>query len=284
MARDRRPESTVSVDEIADELYSLPPSDFTARRDEFVRTAKAAGDSDAAKAVRALRKPSTAAWLVNQLVRTHRDDVAALLGLGGALRQAQSRLEGSQLRELSRQRRQAVNALVHQARQLAVEFDRPVGDDVGREVERTLEAALASTDSADQVETGRLTTALSPSGGFDSARPHLQVVPEVKPKKQDQAGRRSAAAKAQLAAATASAKEAEAELEQRSAEHEQLRAGVEDLTGRVAELSHELEELEEKLAAAKRQEQTARKAVTTAERAAHRAQLAVEAARAEVDQ
>src|SRR3954468_19619727 len=51
----------VSIDEVADRLYALEPEEFTAARDE---TAKKL-DGDERKQVKALRKPSVAAYVVN---------------------------------------------------------------------------------------------------------------------------------------------------------------------------------------------------------------------------
>jgi hypothetical protein len=286
-------------DATADELYALPPEQFIERRDAAARDAKA-HDSEIAKAIRALKKPSTAAWLLNQLVRANRDEVTSLLDLGAALRQAQSRLEGAQLRDLSKQRRQAVNALVREARQLAARLGKPASESVAREVEQSLEAALASAEAAQAVESGRLTTALAPDAGFDSAGPHLHVVREEK----EQGGRRAAAKSAaaesggatSAAAKRAAAKEARAaaealaraekaatqaadNLRAATARYEEAVAEVGNLTEEIADLTSRLQDLEQQLTDAKRSEREKRAAVTAAERAARRADLAVETAR-----
>jgi hypothetical protein len=49
------------VDQTADELYGLPPGEFTSARDARVKELRADGDRDAATAVKALRKPTVAA-------------------------------------------------------------------------------------------------------------------------------------------------------------------------------------------------------------------------------
>jgi hypothetical protein len=284
MAADRN----ANFDATADELYALPPDEFVERRDTAARDAKA-DEPGTAKAIRALKKPSTAAWLLNQLVRANRDDVAALLDLGAALRQAQSRLEGAQLRELSKQRRQAVNALVSEARQLAVRLGKPTSEPVAREVEQSLEAALSSTEAAQAVKSGRLTTTLTPDSGFDTAGPHLHVVREEK----HQAGRRAAAkgaaarqvstqaraAAAGLKRAEKAAAEAAEEVTAATTQRDETVAQVGDLTAQIAVLTNQLQELEQQLVEAKRSERSARTALTAAERAAHRADLAVETAR-----
>ncbi|MCY7366514.1 MAG: hypothetical protein LH469_14570, partial [Frankiaceae bacterium] len=94
----------------AADLYRLPPEDFTAARDAAAKAAKAGGDADVAKALRALRRPSVPAWLVNGLVAQEPELLEQLLDLGPALAHAQAAGEGDALRELGAQRRALVGA------------------------------------------------------------------------------------------------------------------------------------------------------------------------------
>jgi hypothetical protein len=71
-----------------DALFELPPEDFVAARD---RLAKELDDRDAAKEVKALRRPTVPAWAVNQTVRRHRDVLRELLDAGREVRSAQRR-------------------------------------------------------------------------------------------------------------------------------------------------------------------------------------------------
>ena len=71
----------------ADELYGLLPEDFVVARDERVRTLRRNGSRARALAVKDLRRPSAAAWLVNALVRHRRAEVEQLLALGEAMRE-----------------------------------------------------------------------------------------------------------------------------------------------------------------------------------------------------
>ena len=107
-----------SLDAIAQELYGLPISEFTAARDREAAAARQAGDRALAGESKKLRRPTSGAWLTNQLVRQRGDDVAALLDLGAALRDAQARLATGDLRRLSQQGQQVVSALGREARQL----------------------------------------------------------------------------------------------------------------------------------------------------------------------
>jgi hypothetical protein len=146
----------MGIEEVADELYALPPEAFTA-----ARAAAAKADKTAAKDINALRKPTVGAWLVNTLARSEPDLLDELLALGRALAKAQAAGKGAQLRELGDQRRQLVTAVSDKAFEAA---DREPTAALRSEVESTLEAALADPATADAVRTGRLTRALSYAG------------------------------------------------------------------------------------------------------------------------
>ncbi|MCW2667516.1 MAG: hypothetical protein JWN57_2478, partial [Frankiales bacterium] len=64
-----------------EDLYALPPEEFTAARDAAARQARADGDRAGAAALKALRKPTAPAHLVNLLVRAEPDLVDQLLEL-----------------------------------------------------------------------------------------------------------------------------------------------------------------------------------------------------------
>ena len=77
--------------DLIDRLYSLPPEQFVAARDEAVADARLAGDRLMATEIAALRRPTVAAWLVNVLVRQRPELVDELFELGESLRAAQDR-------------------------------------------------------------------------------------------------------------------------------------------------------------------------------------------------
>jgi hypothetical protein len=134
------------------DLYALPPEEFTAARD-------AAAKED--KSLKALRKPSVSAWVVNTLVRREPALLDQLVELGASLREATSARQGDQLRELTEQRHQLVQAVTAQA----VGFvERDITPQVRTEVAQTLEAAMADPSSAQAVQSGQLVRALSYAG------------------------------------------------------------------------------------------------------------------------
>jgi hypothetical protein len=154
----------LNLAQVADELYTLAPAAFRTARDERAGEARAAGDADLADAIKKLRRPTVSAWLVNLLVRDAPGQVGELLELGESLREAQHALAGDRLRDLSAQRRQMVRALAQEAKRLAAQAGQSLSTQAEREVQETLEAALADPDIADAVRSGRLTRALSYAG------------------------------------------------------------------------------------------------------------------------
>jgi hypothetical protein len=146
----------VSVEDVADELYALPPEDFTA-----ARAAAAKADKAAAKDINTLRKPTVGAWLVNTLAREDAEILDQLLALGPELAEAQRTGKGEKLRLLSAQRREVIGLVTDRAFEVA---DREPTAALRAEVASTLEAALADPATADAVRTGRLTRALSYAG------------------------------------------------------------------------------------------------------------------------
>ena len=99
----------------AAELYAADLDEFTARRAELASAARAAGDQDAARQIAGLRKPTRAAWLVNQLVRADPGVPGRLAELGTELRAAAAALDGARIRELSQARRRLVDDLVRES-------------------------------------------------------------------------------------------------------------------------------------------------------------------------
>ncbi|HEY2724890.1 MAG TPA: hypothetical protein VGI84_09405 [Pseudonocardiaceae bacterium] len=149
---------------MAAELYSVPPAQFVAARDEAVRHARDNGDRQLAARIGRLRRPTQSAWAVNLLVRAAAPQIEALLDLGDQLRSAQQRLHGEQLRRLNQQRRDAIGALAQRAGRLAADAGHPLSGPAVVEVEQTLAAALADQECARVVREGRLTRSLQHVG------------------------------------------------------------------------------------------------------------------------
>ncbi|MER7110006.1 hypothetical protein [Streptomyces sp. NPDC000229] len=159
----------MDLESVTDELYGLRPDRFTAARNTRAAEARTAGDRALADAVRALRRPTLAAWASNLLVRERPAEARSLAALGDGLRRAHQELDGERLRELSRKQHALVTALARQAQQLAADAGQPVGEDVRHEVEATLHAVLADPAAAEEWASGRLVKPLSAPVGFAAA-------------------------------------------------------------------------------------------------------------------
>ena len=174
----------------ADELYSADPGEFTDRRKALADAARAAGDTAAAKRIAALRKPTRAAWVVNQLARADPEAPDRLAELAAALREAEQAKDGPRLRELSAARGPLVDSLTAQALAAAGVADPPSG--LREEVTETLTSAIGDPEVAAGFAAGTLTRAAqwagfglasfgdTPFGATDEAAParrHLHAVP-----------------------------------------------------------------------------------------------------------
>ena len=279
----------------AEDLYRLPPEEFTAARDAEARRRKADGDKEAATQVKALRRPSVAAWLLNLLSADERDQLEGLLELGPGLAQAQATGDAAALRTLGAQRRRLVEAVTGSAVALG---GRPVTSAVREEVAGSLEAALADPASAEAVRSGRLVRSLSYAGfgGADlsdavapASRSPAPGAPEDRAERAPSAQPRKGADRA--AAAAARAQEAHA------ARLAEAQAGAHDAAGRLDDAVRACEAAERRRAQAQEEVETLaaeveRRAAALAEarqdaeRAGHEAtvtQRAADQARAKVE-
>ena len=154
----------MDLESVADEVYALPPGDFTATRDARAAEARKAGDRELAAAIRGFRRPTTSAYAVNLLAQRRAERLVELTEVGERIRAAQLDRAGDEVRRLTERRHEVVAALAAEAAGLAAEAGHPLRDDAVREVTGTLDAALADPDAAEAVRSGRLAVALSYAG------------------------------------------------------------------------------------------------------------------------
>ncbi|PSL01542.1 hypothetical protein CLV30_11330 [Haloactinopolyspora alba] len=145
-------------------LFGLPLEEFVAARNALGKRARTDVSADLAARIKALRKPTTTAWLANQLARRHREDVDELVDLGARMREATAARDGDLLRELTARRKELVDALSRAARELAGAAGYGMSDDVASALGETLHAALADPASGEQLRAGRLGRALQHTG------------------------------------------------------------------------------------------------------------------------
>ena len=160
--------SELAGTQAGDELFGLPPEAFVAARDDLARRLRREGEAEAARRVKALRRPPLSAWVVNQLARERGPGLGRLLAAGERLRAANAAAlagEGAdELRAAAKAERVAVAGLVRSAMELLGEAGHPTTDATRARVAATLHAASASPEAAELVRGGRLTADLDPSG------------------------------------------------------------------------------------------------------------------------
>ncbi|WP_026539183.1 hypothetical protein [Arthrobacter sp. 9MFCol3.1] len=154
---------------IAGPLYALPYGEFVAARTAAAKEVSSVGVTAAeqralAAEVRALPKPSLAAWAVNMLAAHSPEILREVAGLGTSMQEAQDALNAADLRLLAQQRRQLLASAVKAAHALAAQHGRAISAAVATEVEQTLRAATADPGAAAAVQSGWLLRGLSADG------------------------------------------------------------------------------------------------------------------------
>ena len=142
----------INVDKEIDRLYGLPLDRFTKARDTRVKELRSGGEREAADHLKKARKPTAAAWAANQLARSERMNVRALLTAGDQLREGQAELmrggKPDDLRRAEESERRALAALLDAGRQIVD------GDATLRKLEATLRAAAVDPEDASSSSAG----------------------------------------------------------------------------------------------------------------------------------
>lgn len=256
----------MSFTSAADELYGLPPAEFTAARRRLAEGLA----RDEARRLTALRRPTVSAWAVNLLVRD--DAVGPLLELGRRMRAAWE--SGDDIGGLEAERAALVDRLVARARTLAAEAGRPLSETAATEVEDTLRAAIADSTAAEAVRDGRLDRPLRHAGfgplGSVRAAPRRRAT-EPAPDARRAAEQARAAARAEQARAEQSAAEWRTELD---AARERLTAAerrIGELRERLAEAERDRADLERRARVSRREYERAARIAAEARRRADEA-------------
>src|SRR4051795_6470048 len=143
-----------------DELYGLGLDEFVPRREALAKRLRADGRREEAAEVKALRKPSVAAWAVNQAVRSQPKAARALWDAGDALIAAQEDLlagrgDAAALRAAAEDERSALDELVGAARGLLTGQGTDLGEGTIERVRETLHAAAIEPEAREGVGGGR---------------------------------------------------------------------------------------------------------------------------------
>lgn len=146
-----------------EDLYALPLEEFTAARNELVKTLEADGRAEEAARVKKLKKPPVSAWAVNQLARDDPDGIARLLDLVDRLKEARS---AADIHTLGARRRELVAKLARRAGELAEKAGHAASPATLQRVTQTLQAG-AEEDERELLQRGALPGDLEPAG-FDA--------------------------------------------------------------------------------------------------------------------
>jgi hypothetical protein len=155
----------MEIDKAIDDLFAAEPSEFVAARDALVKELRDAGDKEGAAEVKALRRPTVAAWAINQLARSDSEGIEELVEAGEALRTASlARTGAKDLREAVARRRDVVKRLTEATKRIlpsssATETNLSA-------IAQTLEAASVDEQAAEELRRGRLSKELALPAAF----------------------------------------------------------------------------------------------------------------------
>lgn len=272
----------MDFEEAADAVYAAPAADFIATRNELAKQLKADGDPLAATRLKALRKPTVAAWIANLLARKLPDELDDLLALGDEFREATADLDGERLRELTPKRHQLLDKLAKEAARLAAEEGQKVSADVGQKLRETLDAALVDPAAGDAVREGRLSSALRHVGFgvVDENGEPSNVTPLTDDRRKAARDRRKAQQAEEEAKGSAAeqkkreAEQREAEERERDAARAEARQAFEAAVAAAQEAEAKVEDLDTQL-------DNAREALAEAQALVHRLGAELDEARRE---
>jgi hypothetical protein len=267
------------VEQAADELYGLPPGEFTRARDARAKELRKE-NREAADAIKGLRKPSVAAWALNQLGRRRSKELERLVAAGEELRAAQEELlaggDRAAFQEATARERELVAELSAYTAALASEAGQS-GSGLQEKVAETLHAAALEPETAAELRSGRLVREREAIGGFEAtgmAAPPATKAPPKPPSKKNKAGSKPDRARAsreaerreQLAAARTDERHARRELEAAAKALARAEQRAEAAAAHAAEAAERARTTAERLKESKRAEAAARKAHSRAER------------------
>ena len=141
------------------ELYTTPPAEFIAARNQLVKDRRAAKDRETATALGKLRKPALADWALNVVAARHRGDVAAFLDAAGTVRDAQAAAiegrDGPDIRAALRDLREHSGQVLGRAQEVLADAGRDAAAEAGVVASRLTEVS-ANAEASAQLAAGVL--------------------------------------------------------------------------------------------------------------------------------
>jgi hypothetical protein len=266
-----------------DDLYALPPSAFIAARNALATRLRADGQRGEADEVKALRRPTVAAWAVNHVARHSPELVTRVIDTGADLERGQRRalsgLPDSGIRAATAARRAAVDA----ATKAAETALHDAGIDAAPhrpKLAATFEAASLGGEDAERVLAGRLSRELPAPSGL-GALSGLTLVDHEEAGRRDIAGVPAEEAEqgADEAERTRKRRAAEERAEEAVQRARATRRAADRARVTADEALHEARRLREGAEQAQRRAEEAAAAADDAEEDARRADAAAQARR-----
>jgi hypothetical protein len=173
------------ADDPVAQLYGVPLNDFVSSRDALARELRREGEKERAAEVAKLKRPSVAAWAINQLARRNRKELDLLLDAGYRLRAGQlEALESGDRTKFEAARHdqeQAVRELMTVARDLLAAERGTTSEQMLSSIERTLRYASIDEEERPLLASGRLTAEVEATGFDAFAGMALPAAPPPRP-------------------------------------------------------------------------------------------------------
>lgn len=252
-----------SLEQTLDELYSAQPEEFVALRSRLAKALKQNGRADDAKSIMAIRKPTVAAWALNQLSRNNRRETDLLLNAGERLRQAQAGVlagtERHAFNEARRAERKAVTQLTRKA-EILLEARGKVSATVLNQISQSLSIGAISPQGRDLLARGRFSEPLQAEGfglvsdlaGANPPPVRRPSKPSAKEQERRQLSQALREAKAELRAAERAAADAKANAERLAAEATRAGAKSDEAGASARAAASRVEAAEKQLRSANR--------------------------------
>ncbi|HZR10348.1 MAG TPA: hypothetical protein VFA79_17305 [Myxococcales bacterium] len=145
------------------ELSEIPPDQFVAARNALAEKLRERGETEEARRVAALRRPSTPLWIVNQLGRRAPAALEKLIDATQRARRAQVHAGArDELRDAMQAQRQALHELLADAGKIAAGIGTRITPEIQRRIQDTVQTAATSDPKA--LREGVLDQELSAAG------------------------------------------------------------------------------------------------------------------------
>jgi hypothetical protein len=252
---------TSDVARAIDELYGVPPKDFSRARNAKAAALKAAGRDADAQAVRRLAKPSPFLWATNQLARQDPERVAHFVDLVRRVRQSQLRDPRTSAAGLQTIRAE-LQALTTRATEVLAEAGYRVPGPGAARISNTVLGAAVDVDLVEDLRHGRLAEEL--------AAPGFEVLAGVEPGRKLQLLRGGKSADRPRDQAEAKRVEEATERARRAQEAEAHRREAEQRAAAAERAAEEVGKLERQLADARRELRNAQREADAAAARARR--------------